>query len=183
MFITRQREREEVLQALEQRFLCSPWRETTTELVFPRSLWRGPLWRRYFPAPCEEDYGRAGIPLEDPTVEKIISQTVDDCTQEQLDISWRKCDLWRVHTGAGFSPEETASHGESPHQSRRAAERNCYLLNIPLPIPPCAAHAGERIWQWQSEVEPGRVERKGGVFNVCLCFSLPKSVLTGNKLN
>jgi len=46
-----------------------------------------------------------------------------------------------------LSPEETGSHEESPHDSGKAAVRKCYILTIPLPIPPYAAQSGEGIWQ------------------------------------
>lgn len=82
------------------------------------------------------------------------------------------------------APEETVVHGAPTPEQRKtpgegAAVRNGYVLTATSH--PCALRQQGR--RAGSEVESGTAGRKGGISTfVFFCFSLPKSILVGNKL-
>lgn len=74
-----------------------------------------PEWSWYFPAVCGKDHGRGHTSLysvKKTMVEQVLHwkssqwrwqslQPVEHSTQDQLVVSKKKCEPWRVHTGGG----------------------------------------------------------------------------------
>lgn len=83
----------------------------------------------------------------------------------------------------GLQPVQRAHAGKG-HQRKEegVAERSRYGLTVnPIPYSPCSF--GKENGRVRSETEQRVDDSIFYGFFFCLCFSLPKSILTGNKLN
>lgn len=104
------------------------------------------------------------------------------------------CSLWRTPRGAqGYSwrncsPRRTHTRVETRCEEEGVAERYHYVLTAtPLPSSmwACRAGVGCVVWGVWSEGTKLSLGEEGGkvcCFNVWVCFSLPESILIGNKL-
>ena len=152
---------EEVLQALEQRFPCSPWKRSLWGRMFPCSPWMSTVeqistcspWR----TPCQSKLWSTAAHRKDSA----------GAVHEEGTSRWSRGRVW------GVLPLR---------RKERQRQRVKNWLQHPFPIPLHRSGGGGR--EIGSVAEPGK---KGGVVGRCFkslfYFSLPYSDLIGNKLN
>lgn len=108
-----------------------------------------------------------------------------DVTPQQMNASWKSCDPWRAHTGAGV-PWRTVAHegtqagaGEQLEEEG-TVERSCYGWTA-APILHPLHHSGLGRGRGAG-VEGAKLtlKRRQRHFSFCLCFSPLKAILICN---